>query len=101
MFFAIPASGSCEVTDERPQLGHWLRQGVEFVAAGEEGLLRATEDLLRDEPRRARIAEAGRNAARSHTFAARAALIVDLVTRSRTRGGSTKAESGRGGGERE
>ena len=81
MFFAIPACGSCQVTDDRAYLGNWLREGTDYFPARADDFLAVLEWLLSDGRARAHIAREGRRAAAGHSYQARTSHIVEMCRR--------------------
>ncbi len=76
LFFAIPGCRTCLVTDRRDYLENWLRPDAEFVPVELEDCVARLADLLEDEPMRARLAEAGYQAALHHTWFERVRTIL-------------------------
>ncbi len=76
LFFAIPGCRACLVTDRREYLQNWLKPQDEFVPVDEESCVARLAELLKDEPARARLAEAGYRAALRHTWVARVQTIL-------------------------
>lgn len=76
MFFAIPAAGSCLISDRRPYLESWLRPEQEYVPCEAADLAVEIEALLRNEGRRSSIAAQGCRASAAHTYSRRAATIL-------------------------
>lgn len=79
MFFAIPGSGACLVTDQRDYLGEWLVEGREFIPASLDSFLVVLNHLLEDEQTRGELARNGHAGALAHTWKRRVERILDDV----------------------
>ncbi len=79
MFFAIPGSRTCLVTDRRDYLSRWLQPEREFLPVGPEEFIPRIKALLENEPMRADLAECGHQAALRHTWVERVRTLLEVV----------------------
>lgn len=69
MFFAIPACGTCMLTEKKPYFDFWLRENIDYVSVTKDNLLNVLDSLLNNEERIRTIETAGQNFAKGNSFA--------------------------------
>jgi spore maturation protein CgeB len=79
-FFAIPATGACQVTERRAHLSSWLKPGVEYVDFERDHFLETLEALLGDSARCAMVSDRGQQAVVGrHTYVHRIRTILERL----------------------
>ncbi len=76
MFFAIPATGTCQLAEKKPYLSQWLVPGQDYAEFDDENFLEVLAHLLADEQYRTTLLKNGYEASRFHTFTNRVSAIV-------------------------
>jgi hypothetical protein len=79
MFFAIPATGTCQLAEKKPYLSQWLVPGRDYAEFNDENFLEVLADLLIDEQCRTTLVNNGYEASRFHTFTNRVSALVSVL----------------------
>lgn len=79
MFFAIPATSTCQVAEQKPYLHQWLEPGKDYVEFKDEEFLDVLALLLSDEKKLATLSQNGYEASRFHTYANRVDSLVAVL----------------------
>ena len=97
--FEVPACGALLMMErENLEVRDFFVDGEECVLYGEDDFEAIALELLRDEPRRARIAKAGHRRAQQHTLGNRMPALLSLLAQKgpgRARNGAAAAKLGR------
>jgi len=79
MFFAIPASGTCQMAERKSYLHRWLTPGKDYAEFDDGNFLDVLADLLADEKKQDAQRSNGYNSTIENTFACRVnALLAAL-----------------------
>ncbi len=81
MFFAIPATGTCQLAEQKPHLRQWLVPGRHYAEFTDGNFLEVLSGLLDDDKKRTSIVKNGIEACRDHTFISRVKSIVSVIER--------------------
>ena len=80
--FEVPACGALLLMErDNLEVREFFEDGEECVLYGDSDFEEIVTDLLRDEPRRARIARAGHRRAQEHTLGNRMPQLLELLAR--------------------
>ena len=76
MFFAIPATTTCQVAEQKPHFHQWLEPGKDYAEFKDEDFLDVLSELLANDKKRATMSQNGYEASRFHTFTNRVDALV-------------------------
>ena len=80
MFFQIAAARTCQLAEDRPYLGRWLRPGKDFIRFSRAGFLETLEEVLNNPTLQEQVAESARRAVeREHGFLHRVQKIIEVA----------------------
>ncbi|NPV04878.1 MAG: hypothetical protein HPY67_09115 [Syntrophaceae bacterium] len=79
MFFAIPATATCQLAEAKPYLHKWLVPWMDYAECFDNNFLDVLSDLLVNNEKRQALACQGHESSRSHTFVRRLTNILEIL----------------------